>query len=84
MLACCGLMKGILPIGSSSRLRLNQSTHLTVAYSTAASNERHGPRRWITSALYKAVDGLAALACGSAKALWDGRLRFSPSPETVL
>ena len=41
---------GILPIGSSSRRWLNQSTHSRVANSTA-SNDRHGPRRWITSAL---------------------------------
>jgi hypothetical protein len=29
---------------------LNQSTHSSVANSTA-SDERHGPRRWMTSAL---------------------------------
>jgi len=29
---------------------LNQSTHSSVAYSTA-SKLRHGPRRWMTSAL---------------------------------
>jgi hypothetical protein len=29
---------------------LNQSTHSSVANSTA-SHERHGPRRWMTSAL---------------------------------
>ena len=39
-----------LPMGSSSRRLLNQSTHASVANSTA-SNDRHGPRRWMTSAL---------------------------------
>jgi len=37
-------------MGSSSRRLLNQSTHSNVANSTA-SNDRHGPRRWMTSAL---------------------------------
>ena len=41
---------GTLPMGSSSRRWLNQSTHSSVAYSTA-SRCRHGPRRWITSVL---------------------------------
>ena len=40
----------MLPMGSSSRRLLNQSTHSNVANSTA-SNDRHGPRRWMTSAL---------------------------------
>ena len=40
----------ILPIGSSSRRLLNQSTHSSVAYSTA-SKDRQGPRRWMTLAL---------------------------------
>jgi hypothetical protein len=55
----------MLPMGSSNRRWLNQSTHSSVAYSTA-SNDRHGPRRWITSApsaklrtgFVKAVDRL--------------------------
>tara|TARA_B000000460_G_scaffold231992_1_gene190641 strand:- start:216 stop:710 length:495 start_codon:yes stop_codon:yes gene_type:complete len=34
---------GMLPMGSSKRLLLNQSTHSRVAYSTA-SKLRHGPR----------------------------------------
>src|SRR5215211_1721341 len=37
-------------MGSSSRRWLNPSTHSSVANSTA-SRDRHGPRRWITSAL---------------------------------
>jgi hypothetical protein len=37
----------MLPMGSSSRRLLNQSTHSSVANSTA-SNDRHGPRRWKT------------------------------------
>ena len=41
----------MLPMGSSRRLRLNQSTHSNVANSTA-SKERQGPRLWITSALW--------------------------------
>jgi|GEM_PF-5706336 len=41
---------GILPRGSSRRRLLNQSTHSSVAYSPA-SNERHGPRRWMTAGL---------------------------------
>jgi hypothetical protein len=43
---------GILPIGSSSRQWLNQSTHWKVAYSTA-SKLRHGPRLWISSTLHR-------------------------------
>ena len=35
---------GMFPIGSSRRRLLNQSTHSSVAYSTA-SKFRHGPRR---------------------------------------
>jgi hypothetical protein len=42
---------GILPIDSSSRRWLNQSTQARVAYSTSSSF-RQGPRRWITSVLY--------------------------------
>ena len=41
---------GMLPMGPRIRRWLNQSTHSRVAYSTA-SKDRHGPRRWITSAL---------------------------------
>jgi hypothetical protein len=39
-----------LPIGSSRRRLLNQSTHSRVANSTV-SKLRHGPRLWMTSAL---------------------------------
>jgi hypothetical protein len=35
-----------VPMGSKSRRLLNQSTHSSVANSTA-SNDRHGPRRWM-------------------------------------
>ena len=42
----------MFPIDSSSRLLLNQSTQSSVAYSTA-SIFRQGPRRRITSVLYK-------------------------------
>ena len=45
-----GLAGGMLPMDSSSWRWLNQSTHSSVAYSTA-SKLRHGPRLWITSAL---------------------------------
>jgi type III restriction enzyme len=41
---------GMCPIGSRRRRLLNQSTHSSVANSTA-SKLRHGPRRWMTSAL---------------------------------
>ena len=41
---------GMFLIGSSRRRLLNQSTHSSVAYSTA-SKLRQGPRRWMTSAL---------------------------------
>ena len=41
---------GMKPMGSRSRRLLNQSTHSRVANSTA-SKLRHGPRRWMTSAL---------------------------------
>ncbi len=41
---------GMLPMGSRRRRLLNQSTHSSVANSTA-SKLRHGPRRWMTSAL---------------------------------
>ena len=37
-----------LPKGSKSRRLLNQSTHSSVANSTAC-NDRHGPRRWMIS-----------------------------------
>src|SRR5271170_7810354 len=47
----------MLPMGSSSRRLLNQSTHSSVANSTA-SNDRHGPRRWMTIGLVETVDGL--------------------------
>src|SRR5262250_143736 len=40
----------MLPIGSSSRRLLNQSTHSSVAYSTSSSF-RQGPRRSMTSDL---------------------------------
>lgn len=40
----------MFPIGSRRRRLLNQSTHSSVAYSTA-SRLRQGPGRWITSAL---------------------------------
>ena len=39
-----GVAGGMLPMGSKSRRLLNQSTHSSVANSTA-SNDRHGPRR---------------------------------------
>lgn len=41
---------GMFPMGSRRRRLLNQSTHSSVANSTA-SKLRHGPRRWMTSAL---------------------------------
>src|SRR5215475_1220176 len=41
----------MLPIGSSSRRLLNQSTQSSVAYSTSSSF-RQGPRRRVTSVLY--------------------------------
>ena len=40
---------GIFPMGSKRRLLLNQSTHSSVANSSA-SKLRHGRRRWMTSA----------------------------------
>jgi|GEM_PF-1746298 len=39
-------------MGSSSLTWLNHATHSSVASSTA-SRVFHGPRRWISSALYK-------------------------------
>ena len=39
-----------LPMGSRRRRLLNRSTHSSVANSTA-SKDRHGPRRWMSSAL---------------------------------
>src|SRR3954468_14779113 len=54
-------------MGSSSRRWLNQSTHSSVANSTA-SKDRHGPRRWITSALSRplivSASALDALVLG--------------------
>ncbi len=47
---CISQEPNMLPMGSRSRRLLNQSTHSSVANSTA-SKLRHGPRRWITSAL---------------------------------
>src|SRR5690606_10610276 len=54
----------MLPMGSSSRRLLNQSTHSSVANSTA-SNERHGPRRWTRCRLV-ADGGLHRLAADHA------------------
>ena len=48
---------GMVPVGSGRRRVLNQSTHARVACSTAV-RLRHGPRRWMTSALKRAVDRL--------------------------
>ena len=45
-----------VPVGSSSRRLLNQSTHSSVANSTA-SIVRHGPRRWDRLGLVEAIDG---------------------------
>ena len=42
-------------MGSSSRRLLNQSTHVSVAISTA-SKFRQGPRRWIDLGLVEAID----------------------------
>ncbi len=42
-------------MGSRRRRLLNQSTHSSVANSTA-SKLRHGPRRWMTLGLVKTVD----------------------------
>jgi hypothetical protein len=47
----------MLPIGSSRPRLLNQSTHSSVAYSTA-SKERQGPRPMDDLGLVEAVDGL--------------------------
>jgi len=51
-------------MGSSNRLLLNQSTHSSVAYSTA-SNGHHGPRRWMAGrpdAVIAGADGEFYLA----------------------
>ena len=45
----CSASGGMLPVGSKRRRWLNQPTHSRVANSTA-SNDCHGPHRWITSA----------------------------------
>jgi len=49
---------GTWPTGPSRRRASNPSTHSTVANATA-SNERHGPRRWMTCALNRPVPVLA-------------------------
>jgi hypothetical protein len=49
----------MLPIGSSSRRLLDQSTQLRVAHSTS-SRVRHEGRRWITPALFRPLMGSAS------------------------
>src|SRR6476646_6674944 len=62
----------MLPIGSNSRRLLNQSTHSSVAYSTV-SNDRHGPRRWMTSVLNRPIT-VSASASDAADRRLDTRL----------
>ena len=60
-------------MGSSRRRVLNQSTHSRVANSTA-SKERHGPRRWITSALKRPLIVSARALSVAVTDAADGRL----------
>jgi hypothetical protein len=56
---------GMLPISSSRRWWLNQSTHSRVLYSTA-SNDFYGPGRWMNSALNSPITlSASALSLGS-------------------
>lgn len=67
-------------MGSSRRRLLNQSTHSSVAYSTA-SRLRHGPHRQITSALYgPLIDSAIALSYESLVAPTDASMPHSASP----
>lgn len=75
----------MFPIGSGRCLLLNQSTHSKVAYSMA-SNERQGPRRWITSAtvcrfgqsvlvvVADAIDERLDASFSEALSVFDGRV----------
>src|ERR671910_1212647 len=69
----------MFPIGSSRRRLLNQSTHSRVA-SSMASKLRHGPRRWITSALNKPlIVSARALSYESPVLPTDGSMPASAS-----
>src|SRR5512144_2203201 len=74
----------MLPIGSSSRRLLNQSTHSSVAYSTA-SNDRHGPRRWMTSVLNRPITvSASALSYESPTLPTEGSMPASASRSLYL
>ena len=71
-------------MGSSRRRLLNQSTHSSVAYSTA-SRLRHGPRRQITSALYRPlIDSAIALSYESPVVPTDAWMPHSASLSLYL
>ena len=63
----------MLPVGSSSRRWLHQSTHSSVANSTACLS-RQGPRRWITSVLKQTDDRLGRGIIITVADAADGRL----------
>ncbi len=74
----------MFPIGSSRRVWLNQSTHSRVANSTA-SRLRHGPRRWITSALNKPlIVSARALSYESPTLPTEGSMPASASRSVYL
>src|SRR3954466_4809850 len=67
----------MLAMDSSRRRLLYQSTHSRVANSTA-SNERHGPRRWITSVLTSPITvSASALSYESPTLPTDGSMPAS-------
>src|ERR671911_1136274 len=74
----------MFPIGSSRRRWLNQSTHARVANSTA-SKLRHGPQRWITSALSGAlIVSARALSYESPTLPTEGSMPASASRSVYL
>lgn len=74
----------MLLIGTSSRRWLNQSTHSSVAYSTA-SKPRHVPRRWITSAFVEPlIVSAKALSQLSPTLPTDGSIPASASRSLYL
>jgi hypothetical protein len=75
----------MLPMGSKSRRLLNQSTHSSVANSTA-TNDRHGPRRdaWEPAlSAYHSTFGVAGDSSGlSAAGRGSSQAKLAlPAPE---
>jgi hypothetical protein len=67
------LAGGMWPMCASRRRLLNQSTHSSVAYSTA-SKLRQGPRQWMTSALKRPLIGSASAVIQGSELVRDSQL----------